>query len=200
MQLEVCGEPSLARATIVNYLRRKHRGAVVTIKNSDPPMPAQGLKIRMAGTDRWLYVALEAEAGAAVAEAIVLGAAAAVTFFGREDEFDEALQVLTSSRSVYLSEPAARWLAARVIRGADIAAAEAGSVQITPREREILSSLALGLTNDQIARALTISSNTVRSHLHSLATKLETSSRAALVHRARSLGLLDEAPMRGLTA
>lgn len=52
---------------------------------------------------------------------------------------------------------------------------------LTFREREILSHVATGVTNSQIARCLVISEGTVKSHLKHIAKKLNTSSRAAAV-------------------
>jgi DNA-binding CsgD family transcriptional regulator/GAF domain-containing protein len=52
---------------------------------------------------------------------------------------------------------------------------------LTAREREILSHVATGATNSQIARCLVISEGTVKSHLKHIAKKLNTSSRAAAV-------------------
>jgi DNA-binding CsgD family transcriptional regulator len=52
---------------------------------------------------------------------------------------------------------------------------------LTSREREIMSHVATGATNGQIARCLVISEGTVKSHLKHIAKKLNTSSRAAAV-------------------
>jgi DNA-binding NarL/FixJ family response regulator len=52
---------------------------------------------------------------------------------------------------------------------------------LTSREREIISHVATGATNGQIARCLVISEGTVKSHLKHIAKKLNTSSRAAAV-------------------
>lgn len=52
---------------------------------------------------------------------------------------------------------------------------------LTSREREIMSYVATGATNGQIARCLVISEGTVKSHLKHIARKLHTSSRAAAV-------------------
>jgi DNA-binding CsgD family transcriptional regulator/GAF domain-containing protein len=52
---------------------------------------------------------------------------------------------------------------------------------LTARERDIMSYVATGATNGQIARCLVISEGTVKSHLKHIARKLHTSSRAAAV-------------------
>jgi len=53
--------------------------------------------------------------------------------------------------------------------------------ELTSREHEIMSHVATGATNSQIARCLVISEGTVKSHLKHIAKKLNTSSRAAAV-------------------
>ena len=58
---------------------------------------------------------------------------------------------------------------------------QATSISLTAREREIMSHVATGATNSQIARCLVISEGTVKSHLKHIAKKLNTSSRAAAV-------------------
>jgi DNA-binding CsgD family transcriptional regulator len=52
---------------------------------------------------------------------------------------------------------------------------------LTAREHEIMSHVATGASNGQIARYLVISEGTVKSHLKHIAKKLHTSSRAAAV-------------------
>ena len=54
---------------------------------------------------------------------------------------------------------------------------EAAASRLTEREREILSMLAAGMTPGQIAQALTLSPNTVRSHIQNIRGKLEVRSR-----------------------
>ena len=52
---------------------------------------------------------------------------------------------------------------------------------LSAREREVISYVATGATNMQIARCLMISEGTVKSHLKHIARKLKTSSRAEAV-------------------
>ncbi|WP_167354234.1 LuxR C-terminal-related transcriptional regulator [Nocardia kruczakiae] len=56
-----------------------------------------------------------------------------------------------------------------------------GAASLTFREREVLGHLATGATNMQIARNLTVSEATVKSHLKQISKKLGTSNRAAAV-------------------
>lgn len=59
---------------------------------------------------------------------------------------------------------------------------------LTAREREVMALLVQGLPNKGIARALTISENTVKRHLKAIFAKLDVDSRAAAVALAVSSG------------
>lgn len=58
---------------------------------------------------------------------------------------------------------------------------------LTPREREVLSLIARGMTNKQIANHLTIEVGTVKNHVHNLLGKLGVSSRHQAADYLRSL-------------
>jgi DNA-binding NarL/FixJ family response regulator len=62
---------------------------------------------------------------------------------------------------------------------------------LTPREREVLTVLAAGLTNDQIAERLVVSPHTVHRHVTNILRKLGVPSRAAAAAHAAKAGLLD---------
>jgi DNA-binding CsgD family transcriptional regulator len=67
---------------------------------------------------------------------------------------------------------------------------------LTAREREIMSYVATGATNGQIARCLVISEGTVKSHLKHIARKLKTSSRAAAVAVYAGIATVDAGESR----
>ena len=62
---------------------------------------------------------------------------------------------------------------------------------LSDREREVLSLLALGYTNQEIADRLVVSVRTVEAHRAHILTKLRLSTRAELVRYAIDTGLLD---------
>jgi len=66
----------------------------------------------------------------------------------------------------------------------------AAASDITPREREILSLLARGLSNVAIGQRLYISSATVKFHVGNLMQKLGARRRAEAVYAASKLGLI----------
>ena len=71
---------------------------------------------------------------------------------------------------------------------------DAGEVPVveplTEREVEVLGRLAEALSTEDIANALYLSVNTVKTHLKSIYRKLGTSGRSATARRARELKLL----------
>lgn len=107
-------------------------------------------------------------------------------------------------------DPAAaveQWIAARSVPGArhiapnsedsfealgvvDIERAQHGVTQLSPRELEVLSYLPTRLSARQIADALFVSRNTLKTHMHNVYRKLGCTSREDAVDRARMLGLL----------
>jgi len=64
------------------------------------------------------------------------------------------------------------------------------SLGLTARECEVLEQLADGHSNKEIARALGISPNTVKTHVARLYDKLEVQRRTQAIHKARRLSLI----------
>lgn len=65
------------------------------------------------------------------------------------------------------------------------------SLELTPRECEILNLLASGQSNKELARTLGISPNTVKTHLASLFAKLDVDRRVKAIEKARFLALIE---------
>jgi DNA-binding CsgD family transcriptional regulator len=65
------------------------------------------------------------------------------------------------------------------------------SLGLTPRECEILELLASGRTNQELARTLGVSPNTVKTHLANLFAKLEVDRRVKAIEKARFLALIE---------
>lgn len=62
---------------------------------------------------------------------------------------------------------------------------------ISNRERSVLSLVASGKTNEQVARELYISASTVKRHLANIYAKLEVHSRVGAVMQAQRLGIVE---------
>jgi LuxR family maltose regulon positive regulatory protein len=61
---------------------------------------------------------------------------------------------------------------------------------LSGREMEVLSLIAEGLSNREIAQRLHLSISTVKVHTHNIYGKLDVNSRTQAVARARTLGIL----------
>ena len=66
---------------------------------------------------------------------------------------------------------------------------ESNSKKLTPREREMLAQLSLGLSNKEIARKLAVAESTVKIHLQSILKKLELNNRVQAAIYAVEHGL-----------
>jgi len=64
------------------------------------------------------------------------------------------------------------------------------TLKISERELEVLQRLAAGDSNKEIAQALAVSPNTIKTHVANLFTKLEVSRRTEAISRARELGMI----------
>jgi two-component system response regulator NreC len=84
-------------------------------------------------------------------------------------------------------------LGARMVAAEAEERARAEADPLTEREREVLRLLALGHTNQEIAKTLFLSVRTVETHRAHIMQKLRLSTRAELVRYAMEQGLLDEA-------
>jgi DNA-binding NarL/FixJ family response regulator len=106
---------------------------------------------------------------------------------------DEALDSLAAAvRSVARGESwISQRVAGRLARKAVSPAHSPETETITPREREVLRLLALGLRNDEIAEKLVISRRTVQNHVSSLYGKLGLQSRAEAVLFAIRHGIVE---------
>ncbi|MGE5485662.1 MAG: response regulator [Ignavibacteriales bacterium] len=82
----------------------------------------------------------------------------------------------------------------KVISGIIQRAGSPSQASLTSREREILSLMAAGNTNLQIAKGLYLSPNTVKTHVTFIIRKLGATSRTDAVARAISQGLVQYVP------
>lgn len=63
-----------------------------------------------------------------------------------------------------------------------------GIAELTPRERQVLDLVARGLTNDELAKELSIAPKTVRNHISTVMGKMDVTSRSRMIVQAREAG------------
>lgn len=144
-------------------------------------------------TGRWMAIVFSPDLATGAAQAVAGGACSVVSSASRLQDFEKALETLVRSRGSYIPPT----IAVRLAReAAGLAHKDRQNEHLTPRELEVLQCVARGMSNKEIALDLGVSVNTVRTHLHSLASKLDASSRASIAAVAWQSGLVKENPYR----
>jgi two-component system, NarL family, response regulator NreC len=124
-----------------------------------------------------------------VREAFAAGASGYVLKEAADEEVVAAVREIASGHNYVHPALGARMVAAEA---QERAAAEADP--LSDREREVLRLLALGHTNQEIAKMLYISVRTAETHRAHIMQKLRLDTRAELVRYALAHGLLEEQP------
>lgn len=118
----------------------------------------------------------------ALARAVLAGASGCLLKESSPDELYDAIRMVHKGQMAMPQALALRLM--KVVRVVDTSAET-----LTPREKDVLSSVAQGLSNQQIGDLLDISDNTVRTHVSNLLHKLNYSNRTQLALYARENGL-----------
>jgi len=111
-------------------------------------------------------------------------------FLDEGQPMTELLRQLGRSAAHDVRTHAEHLLAAAQGPPAPARAAHASEEELSEREREVLRLLATELSGPEIARALYVSVNTLRTHTKHIFSKLDVNTRRAAVRRAVDLGLL----------
>jgi two-component system, NarL family, nitrate/nitrite response regulator NarL len=126
---------------------------------------------------------------------VIACAEAGVHGYVTDDEpLDELFAAVESAaRGEARCSPRVAAVLLRRIRSVAHLASPREAARLTSRELEIVSLIAQGLTNKEIAARLTIELPTVKNHVHNILAKVGVTHRAEAVHRIWSGGLLQPA-------
>jgi DNA-binding NarL/FixJ family response regulator len=102
-----------------------------------------------------------------------------------------AIAAHAAAAGLVTSTPALTAEALRAAAGADRRTVGEEGEALTPRQREVLLKMSLGLGNREIAAALHISAHTAKFHVAQIIAKLDASSRAHAVAKALRSGLVE---------
>ena len=120
--------------------------------------------------------------------------AGAVGYALKETSFDHLVETIRSAhRGESLCSPRmAASLFSRIaeLAGERILSIPPSSVKLTARELDIVNAVADGLSNKEIARQLSIETQTVKNHIHNILDKLQLHSRLEAVEYARERNML----------
>jgi two-component system response regulator NreC len=121
-------------------------------------------------------------------EMLSAGASGYVPKRAAPDDLVSAIRVV-SQGNVFLYPTLAKLLVKDFLQRAESGAAPP-SEELTPREREVLTCIAEGMTNREIAETLVISAKTVDRHRENIMRKLNLHNRVELVKYAIEKGLI----------
>jgi len=125
------------------------------------------------------------------AAAVEAGAAAIVDKSSSVQSIVESLRRLAAGESLMDTQEFLQLIRAAADERGRIARGRALTARLTPREREVLQSLADGLSNKEIARRLHISVETQRTHMVNILAKLEAHSQLQALVVAVRFGIVD---------
>lgn len=126
------------------------------------------------------------ESDDAVRDALLAGARGFVLKRARPEDLLAAVRTVARTDSLVFPDAIRRIAATR-----RTASKPAWADRLTARERDVLTQVALGQTNAEIAESLVVSVETVKSHLRSLLAKSGSRHRTELVVRCYEAGVLD---------
>ena len=125
--------------------------------------------------------------------ALQAGALGYLTKDAGREEIARALHAAAAGQAVLDPAVQARLVAAAGGRSCDSAPSRPLPDGLSPREAEVLSLIAAGRTNAQIAQALVVSASTVKTHINNLFAKAGIKDRANAVRYAYRHGLAEPA-------
>ena len=170
---------------------RRHRPDVVLL---DIRMPeVDGLTV-LRELSRWpqppaVAMLTTFDADEFVAEALRSGAAGFLLKDTEPGQLVQAVRALADGGSV-LSPTVARTVITGYLDGASRPTSEARTDGMSPREREVLSLVGLGLSNAEIGTRLHLSTATVKDYVSAVLVKLDVTNRVQAAVIARDAGLL----------
>lgn len=180
----VVGEAGDGRAAVETVLRLRPDVALVDIA-----MPGytglQALReIRAQWPDAKVVILTVSDEDADLFEATEAGASGYLLKSLKADEFIEMLKGVQRGEAAMTRQTTARLMAGFSHR------APSSSQDLTPRETELLQLMAQGLSNKEIAAALSLSENTVKYHLKNVLQKLGAHNRTEAAAHAIRNGIL----------
>jgi DNA-binding NarL/FixJ family response regulator len=190
--MEVVGEAATGAEAVM--LCRTERADIVLMDIRMPELDGIEATRRITAADDQVKILILTtfETEDLIVEALRAGASA---YLGKDVEpaalLDAIRKVIVGG--TLLSPIATRALIARVLEQPRVRELSDGTVldRLTPREREILELVALGLSNDQIAQRLYISPATAKTHVNRTMMKLDARDRAQLVIIAYETGVVN---------
>ena len=184
--IKIVGEAGDASSTLT--LTKKHKPAVVLLDAAIPGGDAFELVATLNKTlpaTKFVF-ATEIDNPTYMARARAVGAANFLLMGFSQRELVTAIENAAAGKPPPASARFAKVVASMESRDSQ-AARDAG---VTPREEQVLRHVAFGLSNDEIARSLEISVETVKEHVQNLLRKLKVNDRTQAAVWAVKVGVI----------
>jgi DNA-binding NarL/FixJ family response regulator len=189
--IEVVGEATDGQQGVA--LAREHRPDIALIDVQMPVLDGIEATRQIVADDRLARVRVVILTNYGLDEYIFQALRAGASGFLLKDtepaELLQALRVVMRGDAL-LSPAVTRKLVSEFVARPPDARSSAGLETLTNREREVLALVAHGLSNDEIAAAMTLSPATAKTHVSRAMTKLGARDRAQLVVFAYQTGLV----------
>jgi DNA-binding NarL/FixJ family response regulator len=176
--IEVVGEASDGREGVARALALQPDVVLMDLRMPIMDGASATAEITAAGAARVLVLTTY-DTDTDILRAVEAGATGYLLKDTPRDELIEAVRAASRGETVLAAPLAAKLM--RQVRGTE---------QLTPRELEVLTLVARGLSNGEIARELFIGEATVKTHLLHVFDKLGVSDRTAAVTTAMQRGVL----------
>lgn len=157
------------------------------IEREETPIRELVDAVRSYSPDVRVGIVLEEGSSRAVLESVSAGAEAVLLANTSAEELAEGISRFVSGEQVAASELSGTLIS--IIRDQHDRLAKGTQPLLTKREIDVLSLVAQGKTNRQIARELYIADNTVKNHVRNILEKLGCHSRMEAVDRAIESGI-----------
>lgn len=178
--IEVIGQASTAAEALAAFERGRPDVVLMDLQLGADDGVTATRRLREADPGARVLILTTYDTDADIVNAIEAGAVGYLLKDASPDALGAAVESAARGESVFAPAVAGR-LARRLV---------APPNELTEREREVITALAQGLTNRQIAKTLFLSEATVKTHLVHIFTKLNVDNRTAAVAAARGQGLL----------
>ena len=172
-----------------SFLRLADKSPVDVVLTQEMPTEEQFTSLRVRHKDATWVLFLDSETERPILEALSTGVSAILPPSANLTEIIAAIRIVASGLAVYPQKLfAALSGRAEIVKGRPNET-EGGGPRLSTREIAVLTAMADGLWNKEIARRLGISFHTVKFHVASILVKLEVDTRTEAVIKAAQLGL-----------
>ncbi len=184
--MEVAGEAATGEAAVQAAAENKPDVVLMDIQMPDMDGIEAARALTESDPELNILMVTMFEDDQSVFKAMRAGARGYILKGAKHDEMLRAIRAVGSGEAIFSPGIAARMMAFFTSSRAAIPAE--AFPDLTDREREVLTLIAQGKSNAEIAQALVISVKTVRNHASNIFSKLQVTDRAQAAIRARDAG------------